>query len=68
MSELLLLNDQLGLPNYGFHIFRHTMSLMLNAGANWKESRTYGTQIYFTTMDIYAELDLYREEWSSRIF
>mgnify|MGYP000279009853 CR=1 FL=1 len=29
---------ELGLPNYGFHLFRHThASLMLNAGANWKE-------------------------------
>ena len=30
--------SELGLPDYGFHLFRHThASMMLNAGANWKE-------------------------------
>ena len=62
MSELLLLNDQkeLGLPNYGFHIFRHThASLMLNAGANWKKNckNVWDTDLFPTTMDNYAELD-----------
>ena len=28
----------LGLPDYGFHLFRHThASILLNAGTNWKE-------------------------------
>lgn len=28
----------LGLPDYGFHLFRHThASMLLNAGTNWKE-------------------------------
>ena len=49
---------ELGLPNYGFHLFRHThASLMLNAGANWKELQArMGHKSIKTTMDIYAEL------------
>lgn len=49
---------KLGLPNYGFHLFRHThASLMLNAGANWKELQTrVGHKSIKTTMNIYAEL------------
>ncbi|RKV65386.1 site-specific integrase [uncultured Streptococcus sp.] len=49
---------ELGLPNYGFHLFRHThASLMLNAGANWKELQTrMGHKSIKTTMDTYAEL------------
>ncbi|MFM0599103.1 site-specific integrase [Streptococcus suis] len=48
----------LGLPDYGFHLFRHThASLMLNAGANWKELQTrMGHQSISTTMDTYAEI------------
>ncbi|TWS94852.1 MULTISPECIES: site-specific integrase [unclassified Streptococcus] len=50
--------SELGLPNYGFHLFRHThASLMLNAGANWKELQTrMGHKSIKTTMDTYAEL------------
>ena len=49
---------ELGLPDYGFHLFRHThASLMLNAGANWKELQTrMGHKSIKTTMDTYAEL------------
>ena len=49
---------ELGLPVYGFHLFRHThASLMLNAGANWKELQTrMGHKSIKTTMDTYAEL------------
>ena len=48
----------LDLPDYGFHIFRHThASIMLNAGANWKELQVrMGHKSIATTMDIYAEL------------
>lgn len=48
----------LGLPDYGFHIFRHThASIMLNAGANWKELQIrMGHKSISTTMDLYAEL------------
>ncbi len=50
---------ELGLPDYGFHLFRHThASLMLNAGTNWKElQERMGHRSISTTMDIYAELD-----------
>ena len=46
---------ELGLPNYGFHLFRHThTSLMLNAGANWKELQIrMGHKSIKTTMDTY---------------
>ncbi|MDY2776610.1 MAG: tyrosine-type recombinase/integrase [Streptococcus infantarius] len=49
---------ELGLPNYGFHLFRHThASLMLNAGVNWKELQIrMGHKSISTTMDTYAEL------------
>ncbi|KAF1214836.1 site-specific integrase [Streptococcus agalactiae] len=48
----------LGFPDYGFHLFRHThASLMLNAGANWKELQLrMGHKSIKTTMDTYAEL------------
>lgn len=48
----------LGLPDYGFHLFRHThASLLLNAGANWKELQVrMGHKSISTTMDTYAEL------------
>jgi integrase len=48
----------IGLPDYGFHIFRHThASIMLNAGANWKELQVrMGHNSITTTMDAYAEL------------
>lgn len=48
----------LDLPDYGFHLFRHThASLMLNAGANWKElQHRMGHKSITTTMDTYAEL------------
>lgn len=48
----------IGLPEYGFHIFRHThASIMLNAGANWKELQfRMGHKSITTTMDTYAEL------------
>lgn len=49
---------KLELPIYGFHLFRHThASLMLNAGANWKElQERMGHKSIQTTMDTYAEL------------
>lgn len=49
---------ELGLPDYGFHLFRHThASLMLNAGANWKELQVrMGHKSIKTTMDTYTEL------------
>jgi len=48
----------LGLPDYGFHLFRHThASMMLNADMNWKElQHRMGHKSIKTTMDIYAEL------------
>lgn len=50
--------SELGLPDYGFHLFRHThASMMLNAGANWKELQIrMGHKSIKTTMDTYAEL------------
>ena len=50
--------SSLGLPDYGFHLFRHThASLMLNAGANWKELQfRLGHQSISTTMNTYTEL------------
>lgn len=50
--------QEVGLPNYGFHLFRHThASMMLNAGMNWKELQVrMGHKSIKTTMDIYAEL------------
>lgn len=50
--------SELGLPDYGFHLFRHThASMMLNAGANWKELQIrMGHKSIKTTMDSYAEL------------
>jgi phage integrase family protein len=48
----------LGLPDYGFHLFRHThASMMLNAGMNWKElQHRMGHKSITTTMDTYAKL------------
>ena len=48
----------LGLPDYGFHLFRHTHALMmLNSGTNWKElQHRMGHKSITTTMDTYAEL------------
>ena len=48
----------LGLPDYGFHLFRHTHdSMLLNAGTNWKELQVrMRYKSMSTTMDIYAEL------------
>lgn len=48
----------IGLPDYGFHLFRHThASMMLNADMNWKELQVrMGHKSIKTTMDIYAEL------------
>lgn len=50
--------SSLGLPDYGFHLFRHThASMMLNAGMNWKElQHRMGHKSITTTMDTYAEL------------
>ena len=50
--------QEVGLPDYGFHLFRHThASMMLNAGMNWKELQVrMGHKSIKTTMDIYAEL------------
>lgn len=50
--------NSLGLPDYGFHIFRHThASIMLNTGANWKELQVrMGHKSITTTMDTYAHL------------
>jgi integrase/recombinase, phage associated len=48
----------LDLPDYGFHLSRHThVTLVLNAGANWKELQArMGHKSIKTTMDTYAEL------------
>lgn len=48
----------LGLPDYGFHLFRHThASILLNAGTNWKELQVrMGHKSISTTMDTYAKL------------
>lgn len=48
----------LGLPDYGFHLFRHThASMMLNAGADMKEVQVrLGHKSIKTTMDTYADL------------
>ena len=48
----------LGLPDYGFYLFRHThASMLLNAGINGKNSKSErGYKSISTTMDIYAEL------------
>lgn len=50
--------SDLGLPDYGFHLFRHThASMMLNAGMNWKElQHRMGHKSIKTTMDTYAKL------------
>ncbi len=50
--------QEVSLPDYGFHLFRHThASMMLNAGMNWKELQVrMGHKSIKTTMDIYAEL------------
>lgn len=50
--------QEVGLPDYGFHLFRHThASMMLNAGMNWKELQVrMGHKSIKTTMNIYAEL------------
>ena len=50
--------QEVNLPDYGFHLFRHThASMMLNAGMNWKELQVrMGHKSIKTTMDIYAEL------------
>lgn len=50
--------SDLGLPDYGFHLFRHThASMMLNSGTNWKElQHRMGHKSITTTMDTYAEL------------
>ena len=46
------------LPDYGFHLFRHThASMLLNAATNWKELQVrMGHKSISTTMDTYAEL------------
>ena len=48
----------LDLPNYGFHLFRHThASMMLNAGADIKEVQVrLGHKSIKTTVDTYADL------------
>ena len=50
--------QEVDLPDYGFHLFRHThASMMLNAGMNWKELQVrMGHKSIKTTMEIYAEL------------
>ena len=50
--------SEAGLFKNGFHLFRHThASILLNAGANWKEIQTrLGHKSISTTMDLYAEL------------
>lgn len=47
-----------GVPEYGFHIFRHThASILLNQGANWKEIQVrMGHKSISTTMDLYSHL------------
>ncbi|MCK1236774.1 site-specific integrase [Streptococcus uberis] len=62
--------SSLNLPDYGFHIFRHThASMMLNAGANWKELQVrMGHKSISTTMDTYAELAPTRKQEAVEIF
>ena len=60
----------LELPEYGFHLFRHThASLMLNAGVDWKELQVrMGHKSISTTMDTYAELAPERKLEAVNIF
>lgn len=60
----------LGLPDYGFHLFRHThASMMLNAGANWKELQVrLGHKSLSTTMDTYAKLAPKRKIEAVKLF
>lgn len=60
----------LGLPVYGFHLFRHThASLMLNSGTDWKELQMrLGHKSIATIMDIYAKLDPNRKSEAVDIF
>ena len=62
--------SSIGLPDYGFHVFRHThASLMLNAGLNWKELQTrMGHKSISTTMDTYAKLAPEKYEEAVHIF
>lgn len=62
--------SSLNLPDYGFHIFRHThASMMLNAGANWKELQVrMGHKSISTTMDTYAELAPTKKQEAVEIF
>lgn len=60
----------LGLPEYGFHLFRHThASMLLNAGADWKELQDrMGHKSISTTMDTYAELAPERKQEAVNFF
>lgn len=62
--------ESIGLPNYGFHLFRHThASILLNAGVNWKELQVrMGHKSIATTMDIYAELAPKKKKEAVNIF
>lgn len=62
--------NELGLPDYGFHLFRHThASMMLNAGTNWKELQVrMGHKSISTTMDIYTELAPKKKDKAVDIF
>ncbi|WP_270661143.1 tyrosine-type recombinase/integrase [Streptococcus anginosus] len=60
----------LGLPDYGFHLFRHThASMMLNAGADMKEVQVrLGHKSIKTTMDTYADLAPKRKQNAVNIY
>lgn len=60
----------LSLPDYGFHLFRHThASMMLNAGADMKEVQVrLGHKSIKTTMDTYADLAPKRKQNAVNIY
>ena len=60
----------LDLPDYGFHLFRHThASMMLNAGADMKEVQVrLGHKSIKTTMDTYADLAPKRKQNAVNIY
>ena len=57
-SRLKYHYKEIGLVNYGFHIFRHThASLLLNAGIPYKELQyRLGHSTLAMTMDTYSHL------------
>ena len=62
--------DACGLPNIGFHGFRHThASLLLNAGASYKEIQArLGHSSIKMTMDIYSHLEDEKQRQAVELF